>query len=227
MIQLKKDQKVYVLKSGNKWYTCVASGNGLITYSENPYIQQDDKGVKVGMKAFQESYNTIKSFDLKAECENLHEVEDYSNLVNKIMSLQTTLFEMEALVTFVDESVTNEDFKKGTNMVCEVAKKHIESIEQAFAEVAKQVPSNWAYAMFPESSWTAYPFLVEKHRIASGNMTRFADCYGKTVMDAREADRNTRELNEALNLDIHKQEKIFLDLQRQIKAKESTKIDTK
>ena len=222
MLTLKENQKIYVLKSDNRWFTCVSDNNGLISYSDNPFLFVDKEGTKINMNSFQSCYNEIKNFELEKEIENLKTVESYSKLVDKIIHLQNVLFDMSAFGEFIEESKMPEDYKKGTALVCDDAKKRIEVIEALFQTVAKNVPSNWAYAMFPESSWTGYLFLVEKHRIACGNTTRFAESYGRTLSDAKEADRNSREFREALKQDIHKEEKIFLDLQKQIRIKEQT-----
>ena len=66
MIKLKENQKSNVLKTGNKWYICVSDEKGLISYSENPYLEDD----KINVKKLQESYNKIKDFDLAKEILN-------------------------------------------------------------------------------------------------------------------------------------------------------------
>ena len=223
MLKLKNDQKLYILKSDGKWFTCISNNDGLISYSDNLYIVDSQQGTTINIKSFQAAYDEIKNFDLEKEVEQLMSVEDYSALVDKVMHLQNILFEMSTFNKFVTESKLSEEFKKGTDLVYQQAYKKIENIETLFQTVAKNVPANWAYAMFPESSWTAYPFLVEKHKVASGNMTRFAESYGRTLNDAKEVDRNNRDLNEALNLDVHKEEKRFLDLQEKIRVKEQDK----
>lgn len=136
------------------------------------------------------------------------------------MHLQNIMFEMSAFEGFASKSSFPADHKKGILAISNGAKSLLEAYEDVFKDVAKSVPANWSYAMFPESSWTGYPFLVEKHRVASGNTTRFAENYGRTENDAKEADRNFRELSEALKLDIHEEENIFLDLQKQIRNKQ-------
>lgn len=170
------------------------------------------------MKTFLSYYEEIKNFNIEEKIKNIKRVEDYSSFIDKFMHLQNVMFEMSAFESFVSKSSLPADHKKGVLVMSNGAKAY----EDVLKDVAKAVPANWAYAMFPESSWTGYPFLVEKHRLASGNTTRFAESYGRTESDAKEADRNAREFREALNQDIHKEEKIFLDLQKQIRIREQT-----
>ena len=96
MLTLKENQKIYVLKSDNRWFTCVSGNNGLISYSDNPFLFVDKERTKINMNSFQSCYNEIKNFELGKEIENLKTVESYSKLVDKIMHLQNVLFDMSA-----------------------------------------------------------------------------------------------------------------------------------
>lgn len=220
MLALKSNQKVDILKSGNQWFTCISDEKGLISYSQNPFLTESKEGTSINMKTFLSYCEEIEKFNIEEKIKNIKRVEDYSSFVDKFMRLQNTMFEMSAFEGFVSKSSLPADNKKDILAISSGAKSLLEAYEDVFKDVAKAVPANWAYAMFPESSWTGYPFLVEKHRVASGNITRFAESYGRTQSDAKEADRNAREFREALNQDIHKEEKIFLDLQKQIQDKQ-------
>lgn len=220
MLTLKNNQKVDILKSGDNWFTCISDEKGLISYSQNPFLSQSKEGTSINMKTFLSYYDEIKKFNIEEKIKNIRRIEDYSSFVDKFMHLQNVMFEMSAFESFVSKSSLPEDHKKGILAMSNGAKSLLEAYEDVFKDVAKAVPANWAYAMFPESSWTGYPFLVEKHRLASGNTTRFTENYGRTLSDAKEADRNAREFREALKQDIHKEEKIFLDLQKQIQNRQ-------
>lgn len=220
MIILKEGQKLHVLKSGKQWFTCVSDEKGLICYKENPYIFENEEGTKIDMKSFQSSYDKLKDFDMKKEIKYIKSVDDYSELVDKIMSLQSVFYDMMAFNSFIEESKMPDEYKKGTTLVCEVSQKRLENIEETFQILAQKVPKNWAYAMFPESSWTGYPVLVAKHRVANGNMTRYAETCGKTLSDVKETDNNAHKHNDLLNLDIYKEENRFLELQNKINEKE-------
>lgn len=217
MLTLKKNQKVDILKSGSMVYLYIW-WKRLISYSQNPFLAQSKEGTSINMKTFLSYYEEIKNFNIEEKIKNIKRVEDYSSFIDKFMHLQNVMFEMSAFESFVSKSSLPADHKKGVLVMSNGAKAY----EDVLKDVAKAVPANWAYAMFPESSWTGYPFLVEKHRLASGNTTRFTENYGRTLSDAKEADRNAREFREALNQDIHKEEKIFLDLQKQIRIREQT-----
>lgn len=219
MLILKDNQKVDILKSGDKWFTCISDEKGLISYSQNPFLAQSKEGTSINMKTFLSYYEEIKNFNIEEKIKNIKRVEDYSSFIDKFMHLQNVMFEMSAFESFVSKSSLPADHKKGILVMSNGAKSLLEAYEDVFKDVAKAVPANWAYVMFPESSWTGYPFLVEKHRLASGNTTRFTENYGRTLSEAKEADRNSREFREALKQDIHKEEKIFLDLQKQIQNK--------
>ena len=52
MLTLKENQKIYVLKSDNKWFTCVSGNNGLISYSDNPFLFVDKERTKINMNSF-------------------------------------------------------------------------------------------------------------------------------------------------------------------------------
>ena len=92
MLKLKNDQKLYILKSGGKWFTCISNNDGLISYSDNLYIVDSQQGTTINIKSFQAAYDEIKNFDLVKEVEQLMSVEDYSALVDKVMYLQNILF---------------------------------------------------------------------------------------------------------------------------------------
>lgn len=216
MLTLKNNQKVDILKSGDGWFTCISDEKGLISYSQNPFLTESKEGTSINMKTFLSYYEEIKKFNIEEKIKNIKHVEDYGSFVDKFMHLQNEMFEMSAFEGFVSTSSLPAEHKKGILAISSRAKSLLEAYEDVFKDVAKAVPANWAYAMFPESSWTGYPFLVEKHRVASGNITRFAESYRRTQSDA-----NLREFREALNQDIHKEEKIFLDLQKQIQNKQN------
>lgn len=235
MYIIKKENLYVNIKEKSKgryfeiWWQVVylySDEKGLISYSQNPFLSQSKEGTSINIKTYLSYYDEIKKFNIEEKIKNIKSVEDYSSFVDKFMHLQNVMFEMSAFESFVSKSSLPADHKKGILAMSNDAKSLLEAYEDVFKDVAKAVPANWAYAMFPESSWTGYPFLVEKHRLASGNTTRFTENYGRTLSDAKEADRNAREFREALNQDIDKEEKIFLDLQKQIRIKEQTKEQT-
>lgn len=220
MITLKSNQDVDILKSGNRWYTCITDENGLLRYNESLFLSESQERTSINLKMLFSDYEEIKNFNIEEKIKNVKTVEDYSAFVDNFMYIQDVMFEMTSFERFASKSTLPEEHKKGILAVTNGAKELLEAYEALFKDVANSVPSNWAYAMFPERNWTGYAFLVEKHKVANGNTTRFADeCYGKTRNDAIQADVNTYEYNKALNQDVHKEEKIFLDLDKQIKER--------
>lgn len=130
------------------------------------------------------------------------------------MNLQYIEFSMSAFKDFALRSSLPEDFKKGTAACCNAATQLLDMNESVFKDIAtKAVPKNWAYAMFHESSWSAYPIYVAQHKVACGKTTLSVGEIGRTLSDDREADRIAKERNH-LAEDVN--QKRFLDLQTKI-----------
>lgn len=112
MITLKNNQKVDILRSGDKWFTCISDEKGLISYSQNPFLSQGKEGTSIDMKTFLSYYDEIKKFNIEEKIKNIRRVEDYSRFVDKFMHLQNVMFEMSAFESFASRSSLPEDHKK-------------------------------------------------------------------------------------------------------------------
>lgn len=225
MIELKENQRLDFINFNGKYYACISNEKGLESFQEVPFVYLKEGKISLGIKSMQEAYEGIKKLNLIEEVENIRAVEDFSILVDRIMRIQEYEWNIQLFNRFVHDVELNVDlnFLNGTEMVAQSANKTMGIHEELFKTIASKVPPNWAYAMFPESSWTGYDFLVDKHKIAIGNMTRDAQTVGITKKDAQDKDRQTREMFGQdmiieLKIDTHKYEKIFdgLDLQLQI-----------
>lgn len=214
MIKLEENQRVYTIKSGDKWYTCISGENGLVSYLDCPYLSVENGETTVNMKAFKDDYEAIKNFDIEDEAMHVRNADDFGRLVGKIMNLQHKEFTMSAFKDFATRSSLPENFKKGATACCNTATQLLDMNESVFRDIAtKAVPKNWAYAMFHESSWSAYSYYVAQHKVACGETTRSAGEIGRTLSDDKEADRSAKQRDHMAE-DVN--QKRFLDLQTKI-----------
>lgn len=65
MIKLEENQRIYTIKSDDKWYTCISDENGLVGYIECPYLSVGNGETTINMRAFRDDYEAIKILTLK------------------------------------------------------------------------------------------------------------------------------------------------------------------
>lgn len=213
MVELKENQiETFVLHNEHLYY-CLSSENkgtiSLDSYFEVPFIIVEEENLIPDFKKIIETISSFKDYDITKEIKHVKTPADYGDFVNKLMG---TMFKLEKLKIFrlaAQEYATNEYNESLSNMI-EFLEQKIALNEKIFKEkIVPIIPKNWPYAMFPESSWTAYDSYREIHQFACGNTKISADSLGTSLEDIKyyyssENQKREMKIYNALNDEIQK-----------------------
>ncbi len=185
MIELRDGQFVTVRQYGNKFYSCVCSKEGLVAYCEFPYLKVENGQPALNIDSFNKDLKAIANFDIANEINCVVNADQYRDFIQELQRHQYTLFNVEALVVHLEEigCVGNNLYKQMTTNLNYVTQK-VGLNEKVFTEqIVPSIPKNWPYAMFHESSWTAYESNINLCKFAQGEVTKYADVVGMKMKD--------------------------------------------
>ena len=172
MISLNKFEKTTYLEFDDKFYLCVMNENGdLKTYFESKAIYKDEEGyLCINVEWFNNQVDRLYEYDLGKELRSLNSHRDYLDFCRHFSEFQMCLLRISVLRDSVLESKTwNEELEETITEIVQSAQGVVEETEKIFRErVCPQIPTNWAFAMFPESSWSAYEYNRQLHKIGRG-----------------------------------------------------------
>ena len=193
MYKLKDGQFITVRRYGNSFYSCVCDKEkGLISYVGFTYVQglptslhEAEGQVKINIDRFNESLKTVADFDIAKEIGYVVNPDGYMNFIRQLKGHQMTLFQMESFKVFLEErGIVESDLYKTVVKCHNYVGKLVEANEKVFTEqIVPHIPKNWPYAMFHESSWTAYESNINLCNFAQGQVTMYADKVGTTMKD--------------------------------------------
>lgn len=188
MYKLKDGQFITVRQYGDSYYSCVCDKNqGLISYSGFSYIRVINGELKINSDKFNNDLKSMVEYDIAKEINCVTNPTAYGDFVRTLKGHQMTLFQMNSFKTFLEEiDCVGNDLYNMVSQNCNYVDKLVEFNEKVFVEqIAPSVPKNWPYAMFPESSWTAYESNVNLCKFAQGDVSTDADKFGISMKDIK------------------------------------------
>lgn len=191
MIELKENQKKVVLPHKGSYYACVlnVSENGackLETFTEIPCIKRDEYGADIDFKKLNEKIDDIVKYNIGEKIQYVTNPDKYRNFVRELRSQAYQLYELQNIRDVIGTRLNAPKLLNQLNPILDSLTKKVDATEKVFQDqIVPQIPANWPYAMFPESSWTAYESDIELHNFAEGSTTLYADKKGTSLHDIK------------------------------------------
>ena len=188
MIKLENNERVEIHRVGDKFYTCVCNENGLISFSNMPFLKTKGDKIVFDNDEFNEALKEIAEYNISEEIKNiLEEIKNkkvpdpdtHLDFFPKLEVLQDLAFKIYALSIFMreassfDENLTNQ-IVQYSNLINNLVKGNDEVVQK---EVLKQVPKNWPYSTLHLKPWAAIGMTKRSAKIASGQV----DCPARDI----------------------------------------------
>ena len=191
MIELKENQCEVILKHGDAYYVCIIETDKtpitLKSYSKIPFIKVDpEKGVKLELGEVEKTMKRIAEYDISNSISGVNEPHKYMEFVKDLRSQIYKLSSLQEFRAFVGAYLDDKALEGLLDEYIVQLDKKVRMEETVFKDqIVSQVPTNWPYAMFPESSWAAYEDNVQLFHFAQGDTTIYADTMGMTLDDIK------------------------------------------
>ncbi len=176
MFKLKEGQHRTIVFHDDKYYTCIYdSNNELVSYEDMPYLYVNEEGYEtIDIDKFNKNLNSILEYDFLDVAKHVKNMGDYTELVHKLESFLYTSNDIMSLTNWmINDDGWDVETTKEFYGCCKTMMQKMLYNEDILKQLSKQVPTNWAYAMFEGSSYTREPWLTT-HRIASGQTEFYA-----------------------------------------------------
>ena len=174
MIKLGDKQKKHFLNYEKDVYVCVAEEEkGLVSFSYLPYVSYNDGNLIFNVENLNSDIKYILNFNMEKELQSINNPDNYFEFIQKMMTMQEKLYNIESLQEFLKEkNMFKDDLIKKVSDIQEIVQNIVDTNETFFKTyVVKEIPTNWRYAMFHESSWSAYERNHDILQMASGKTT--------------------------------------------------------
>ena len=187
MIELKENQSEVILKHGDAYYVCIIETDKtpitLKSYSKIPFVKvEPEKGVKLELGEVEKTMKRIAEYDISNSISGVNEPHKYMEFVKDLRSQIYKLSSLQEFRAFVGAYLDDKALEGLLDKYIVQLDKKVRMEETVFKDqIVSQVPTNWPYAMFPESSWAAYKDNVQLFHFAQGDTTIYADTMGMTL----------------------------------------------
>ena len=215
MVTLKETERVEVLEFDNIFYTCLVDSNeGLITYEYMPYLSKKDGVITFNFEKFTEDTKYIVDYDISKKLRQVFDPYSYRDFIVGISLLQDSAYKINAIKEYmIKTQIFNKELIEQVKEISNLVETMVKGNEDIFKnKIMPAIPSNWCFAMFPESSWSAYDFMVAEQKFASGHVDVPASERGLTkskIQGRYDRSRAEREMKvfEGLQAQIENEEK--------------------